>query len=123
MCQLCSMTRRRLFQGLTATIGSAALSAEITGAIPRASRITNFALLAAAGVAVEKAEAAEPVILGEGQYRYKVLENWGELPPGFTYGDAAAVLRELEACVKLDIRIRIRGGCTTSGPRGRGGRV
>jgi hypothetical protein len=76
---------------LTATIGSAALSAEIAGAVPRTSRVANLAVLAAAGVAVDTAEAAEPVILGDGQYRYKVLENWGEVPPGFTYGDAAAV--------------------------------
>jgi DNA-binding beta-propeller fold protein YncE len=31
------------------------------------------------------------VILGKGQHRYQVLQGWGELPPGITYGDAAAV--------------------------------
>jgi hypothetical protein len=36
-------------------------------------------------------EASSPVILGKGKYRYRVLENWGELPPGYTYGDNAAV--------------------------------
>ena len=36
-------------------------------------------------------EASSPVILGKGTYRYQVVENWGELPPGYTYGDAAAV--------------------------------
>jgi len=31
------------------------------------------------------------VILGKGEYRYRVVENWGELPPVYTYGDTAAV--------------------------------
>jgi hypothetical protein len=35
--------------------------------------------------------ASAPVILGKGEYRYRVVENWGELPPGYTYGDTAAV--------------------------------
>ena len=35
--------------------------------------------------------AAEPVILGEGAYRYRLVEGWGALPPGFTYQDGAAV--------------------------------
>ena len=37
------------------------------------------------------AEASSPVILGKGKYRYQVVENWGDLPPGYTYGDTAAV--------------------------------
>jgi hypothetical protein len=36
-------------------------------------------------------EASSPVILGKGQYKYQVVENWGELPPGYAYGDSAAV--------------------------------
>ena len=35
--------------------------------------------------------ASPPVILGNGEYRYQVVGNWGELPPGYTYGDSAAV--------------------------------
>jgi DNA-binding beta-propeller fold protein YncE len=31
------------------------------------------------------------VILGKGQHRYQVLEAWGELPSGMTYGDGAAI--------------------------------
>jgi hypothetical protein len=31
------------------------------------------------------------VILGQGEYRYRVVEGWGELPPGYTYRDGAAV--------------------------------
>jgi hypothetical protein len=38
-----------------------------------------------------RAAAAEPVILGKGRYRYQVLDGWGELPAGVTYGEAAAV--------------------------------
>ena len=29
--------------------------------------------------------------MGEGRYRYRVVEGWGALPPGFTYRDGAAV--------------------------------
>lgn len=31
------------------------------------------------------------VILGEGEFRYEVVEGWGELPAGWRYGDVAAV--------------------------------
>jgi len=76
MCPLCSMERRRFLRGFAA--GAAALSA---GALAGA----------ATTLVPRRARAAEPVILGKGQYRYQVLEQWGELPPGFTYRDAAAV--------------------------------
>src|SRR5208337_1306046 len=69
MCLFCSMTRRQVFRGLTA----AAVGVLAADASPGA------------------AEAAEPVILGEGRYRYRVVEGWGALPPGFTYRDGAAV--------------------------------
>ena len=36
-------------------------------------------------------EAAADVILGSGAFRYRVLPKWGELPPGWRYGDVAAV--------------------------------
>src|SRR6185436_2005245 len=36
-------------------------------------------------------EVSSPVILGKGPYKYQVVENWGELPLGYTYGDSAAV--------------------------------
>ncbi|MGE5201406.1 MAG: hypothetical protein ACM3O6_05010, partial [Acidobacteriota bacterium] len=36
-------------------------------------------------------EAAADVILGSGTFRYRVLPKWGELPPGWRYGDVAAV--------------------------------
>jgi len=48
-------------------------------------------MLAAAALATAPAAAAEPVILGQGEYRYRVVEGWGALPPGFTYRDGAAV--------------------------------
>ena len=31
------------------------------------------------------------IIIGEGEYRYEVIENWGTLPPGWRYGEVAAV--------------------------------
>jgi hypothetical protein len=34
---------------------------------------------------------AEAVILGQGEYRYRVVEGWGDLPPGYTSRDGAAV--------------------------------
>jgi DNA-binding beta-propeller fold protein YncE len=77
MCQLCSMSRRRFLRsfatGSAAVLGVGALGGG--GAILTAGR----------------ARAAEPVILGTGQYRYQVLESWGTLPSGMTYGEAAAV--------------------------------
>ena len=30
-------------------------------------------------------------ILGEGEHRYEVVENWGKLPPGLRYSEVAAV--------------------------------
>ena len=30
-------------------------------------------------------------VLGEGAHRYEVIEDWGTLPPGWTYGEVAAV--------------------------------
>ena len=31
------------------------------------------------------------IIVGEGDYRYEVIENWGTLPDGWHYGEVAAV--------------------------------
>jgi DNA-binding beta-propeller fold protein YncE len=31
------------------------------------------------------------IIIGEGEYRYEVTENWGNLPDGWRYGEVAAV--------------------------------
>src|ERR1700684_3194106 len=30
-------------------------------------------------------------VLGEGAHRYEVIEDWGTLPPGWSYGEVAAV--------------------------------
>ena len=32
-----------------------------------------------------------PVVIGEGEHRYEVIENWGKLPDGWRYGEVAAV--------------------------------
>jgi hypothetical protein len=53
--------------------------------LPRRSQLPLSTRSDAAG------EASSLVILGKGTYRYQVVENWGELPPGYTYGDTAAV--------------------------------
>ena len=66
MCLFCSMTRRQAFRALTAAAVGGAAGASSGGAV-------------------------EPVILGEGAYRYRVVEGWGALPPGFTYRDGAVV--------------------------------
>ena len=31
------------------------------------------------------------VVLGQGEHRYEVVEGWGDLPPGWLYGDVGAV--------------------------------
>jgi DNA-binding beta-propeller fold protein YncE len=74
MSHFCSMTRRQLFASFTAAATSASLGA------------------VGAAQSAEPAGGASPsVILGNGEYRYQVVGNWGELPPGYTYGDSAAV--------------------------------
>src|SRR6202012_1908486 len=55
---------------------------------PSLAGAVGFAVLAATNASPG---AAEPIILGEGRYRYRVVEGWGALPPGFTYRDGAAV--------------------------------
>ena len=70
----CSMTRRQVFASFAAAVTT--ISLDTVGPVRHAG---------AAG------EASSPVILGKGNYRYQVVENWGELPPGYTYGDTAAV--------------------------------
>ncbi|HZP93720.1 MAG TPA: peptidyl-alpha-hydroxyglycine alpha-amidating lyase family protein [Burkholderiales bacterium] len=77
MCELCSTTRRRFLRNLAAGTAAAWGAGAMGGAT---------AILSA-----DRARAAEPVVLGKGRYRYQVLEGWGELPPGMTYGDSAAV--------------------------------
>ena len=70
----CGMTRRQMVVGSAAAVTTGALDQM---ASPRQARAA--------------VEASSPVILGKGQYKYQVIENWGELPPGYTYGDSAAV--------------------------------
>jgi DNA-binding beta-propeller fold protein YncE len=94
MCQFCAMVRRRFLQGFAAGAAAMAIGgprfgvATAPSGAPR-TRTAAASILSLGGVA--SASAAEPVILGEGQYRYQVLDGWGELPPGMTYGDAPAV--------------------------------
>ena len=76
MSHLCSMTRRRALAGFTATIAT-----------------TSFGAVIAERHAAAAGGASAPIILGKGEYRYQVVEKWGELPPGYTYGDPSRRLR------------------------------
>ncbi len=79
MCQLCAFTRYRQF----------------AANVVRANRLRDSrsaAKSAFGGIAAESAAtSAEPVIIGSGQYRYRVLEGWGELPPGMSLVEGTAV--------------------------------
>ncbi len=77
MCHVCDIKRRRFLGGFAAGAGTLLGARALGGA---------SALLGAA-----TASAVQPVILGKGRHRYRVLESWGELPPGMTFGEAAAV--------------------------------
>jgi DNA-binding beta-propeller fold protein YncE len=91
MCLFCSMTRRQAFRGLAAAVvGGAAQRLAAPAIRSRLAGAAGFAALAAEASS-SAAAAAEPVILGEGRYRYRVVEGWGALPPGFSYRDGAAV--------------------------------
>ena len=82
MCQFCGLVRRRFLQAFAAGTAAAA-----SLGLPLVARESGPRRVAAIGTA----RAAEPVMLGAGGYRYRVAEGWGELPPGYTYGDCAAV--------------------------------
>jgi hypothetical protein len=79
MCLFCSMTRRQMFRGLTAAaVGGCAAQPLAAPAIrPALAGVAGFAILAAVDASPG---AAEPVILGGGRYRYRVVEGWGVLP-------------------------------------------
>ena len=87
MCLFCSMTRRQAFRGLTAAaVGGAAQRLAAPAIRSRLAGAAGFAVLAAADAS--PGAAAEPVILGEGRYRYRVVEGWGALPPDSPIGTA-----------------------------------
>ena len=90
MCLFCSVTWRQAFRALTAAaVGGAAQRLAAPAVRSRLIGAAGFAVLAASDPS--PSAAAEPVIFGEGGYRYRVVEGWGALPPGFTYRDGAAV--------------------------------
>jgi DNA-binding beta-propeller fold protein YncE len=102
-CPRCATTRRGFFRTLAtgaAALSVGALAAGIAEAAPAGRRIprgaggtaaTGAALAVAGAVAATTAAAEWAPVLGEGEHRYRVLDGWGELPPGLSYGDAAAV--------------------------------
>ena len=74
MCLFCSMTRRQAFRVLTAAaVGGAAQRLAAPAIRSRLAGAAGFAALAAADAS--SGGAAEPVILGEGAYRYRVVEG------------------------------------------------
>jgi hypothetical protein len=44
-------------------------------------------------------EDAMSVILGSGEHRYRVVENWAKLPDGWEFRDVAAVAVDSKDCV------------------------
>jgi DNA-binding beta-propeller fold protein YncE len=86
MCQVCAMVRRRFLKAFAAGTATAAGVMAFTGGRQKAAALAALPI-----IGMTTASAAEPVIIGEGKYRYRVAEGWGELPPGVTYGDSAAV--------------------------------
>jgi DNA-binding beta-propeller fold protein YncE len=40
-----------------------------------------------------------PTILGSGEHRYRVVENWAKLPPGWTLTDVASVAVDSKDCI------------------------
>jgi DNA-binding beta-propeller fold protein YncE len=87
MCQFCGLMRRRFMQAFaTGTAAAASLGLPFVR-----SRRPGTPSEQSAWLGIGTAQAAEPLVLGTGGYRYRVAEGWGELPPGYTYGDSAAV--------------------------------
>ena len=90
MCRTCAITRR----GFLHTMGalSAALAPFPAAGRPAANRRTAAEVAASMAVAaatgITASAAVNSVILGDGGYRYEVLNRWGELPPNVSFGDA-----------------------------------
>jgi DNA-binding beta-propeller fold protein YncE len=92
MCLFCSLTRRQVFRGLAAAAAASVVQSRESFAAPsRPSPAAAVGVLAANDSPPTATPRATPVILGQGDYRYQVVEGWGELPPGYTYRDGAAV--------------------------------
>ncbi len=77
MCPLCSMNRRLFLRKLG--FGAAAVAGSAT--------LGSMGSLLTAPVA----HAADPALLGQGKYRYRVAEGWARLPEGMAFGDCAGV--------------------------------
>ena len=85
MCLFCSMTRRQAFRGLIAAAVGGGAAHRLAAPVIR-SPLAGVAGFAALAADASPGAAAEPVILGEGRYRYRVVEGWGALPPGSPIG-------------------------------------
>ena len=91
MCLFCSMTRRQAFRALTVAAAAVGAGAQRLAAPAIRSPLAGaagFAVLATAVAVLVAAAAAEPVILGEAHYRYRVVEGWVRCRPGSLIGTA-----------------------------------
>lgn len=79
MCRVCAM-RQQFFSGAVNARTSRQLEAR------SAARSAGGDASGSSG-----SRAPAPVIIGAGEYRYRVEEHWGELPPGMRFVDVAAV--------------------------------
>jgi DNA-binding beta-propeller fold protein YncE len=59
-----------------------------------AAAFAGTAAMGGFGSLISRAEAADEVILGEGEHRYRVAAGWGQLPPDIKFGDCAAVVTD-----------------------------
>jgi len=73
-----------------AVAGTAPLAGP-AGPKARWSAAAAAAVLTAGDVPAEEGRTRGEVILGEGSHRYRVMEGWGHLPPGYSYRDATSV--------------------------------
>ncbi len=79
MCRLCVMARRHHFGAVSATA-----IRQLEAKSPVKSQHADLAQEAEAG-------RTDPALIGSGKYRYRVLEGWGQLPPGMSFYEATAV--------------------------------
>jgi len=79
MCQLCSMMHHHFSGAINARASRWFGARSLSGKMDAEDGGHNGGM------------STEPVVIGSGNHRYRVLEGWGELPPGMRFVDVAAV--------------------------------
>lgn len=79
MCQLCVIARHRSFGAMNARAVRHLNARSPISSMPRE------------GGGASQPASADPAVIGSGNHRYRVLEGWGELPPGMSFVEATAV--------------------------------